>query len=423
MQARSAEVAIIGAGPAGAHLASRLAAEGRDVVLFDPKGAWEKPCGGGVPTRAIREFAFILESSNYPRKLVRQITMISPLDRHVTLTLDEPFAVYSRQVLNSLVLDRAIEAGAGFVREGVSDFAREPDGWTISTDRGNQWRVRFLVGADGAASFTRRRLVGIFPKQDLALAFGYNIACAEDGDAQPPTGNNGAHRSEPPMDEVVVRFPKDFTGYLWAFPRPGAMNFGVASKLGERTSVELRTLLTDFVRGYYGGDMPDPDRVSFFGAKIPTLDLASWKDLQTTGDGWALIGDAAGFADPITGEGIYYAFKSADLLADALGSASGTFDAHENGKTPTGSSSIYLRATGSYETMWRDAFGRDLEHASFRLPQFYHGFFFGRIFTDATIRLARHHRGVRTILVRALTGDQSYVTLKRDLLRRVWQIF
>ena len=64
MQVRSAEVAIIGAGPAGAHLASRLAAEGRDVVLFDPKGAWEKPCGGGVPTRAIREFAFILESSN-----------------------------------------------------------------------------------------------------------------------------------------------------------------------------------------------------------------------------------------------------------------------------------------------------------------------------------------------------------------------
>lgn len=421
MQVRSAEVAIIGAGPAGSHLASRLAAEGRDVVLFDPKGAWEKPCGGGVPTRAIREFAFILESSNYPRKLVRQITMISPLDRHVTLTLDEPFAVYSRQVLNSLVLDRAIEAGATFVREGASDFTREQDGWTISTDAGNQWRVRFLVGADGAASFTRRRLVGIFPKQDLALAFGYNISCPEPSDTLRPTGN--ADRVEPAMDEVVVRFPKDFTGYLWAFPRPGAMNFGVASKLGERTSLELRTMLTNFVRGHYGGSMPDPDRVSFFGAKIPTLDLASWKNLQTTGDGWALIGDAAGFADPITGEGIYYAFKSADLLADALASASVNFDKHEKRKAAPGSTSVYLRATSSYETMWREAFGRDLEHASFRLPQFYHGFFFGRIFTDATIRLARHHRGVRTILVRALTGDQSYVTLKRDLLGRAWQIF
>src|SRR4029453_5097725 len=109
MHDRSSEIAIIGAGPAGAHLASCLATEGRKVTLFDPKGAWEKPCGGGVPTRAIREFAFILESSSYPRKLVHQITMISPLERRVTLTLDRPFAVYSRQVLNSLVLDRAIE--------------------------------------------------------------------------------------------------------------------------------------------------------------------------------------------------------------------------------------------------------------------------------------------------------------------------
>ena len=215
------------------------------------------------------------------------------------------------------------------------------------------------------------------------------------------------------MDEVIVRFPKEFTGYLWAFPRPGVMNFGVASKLGERTSNELRTLLADFVSGYYGGRMPEPERVSFFGAKIPTLDLGSWKDLQASGDGWALIGDAAGFADPITGEGIYYAFKSADLYADALRDARGS----------NGSSNVYQRAAASYEIMWREEFGHDLEHASYRLPHFYHGRFVGRIFTDAMIMLARHHRGVRTILGRALVGEQSYVTLKRDLLRRAWQVF
>lgn len=408
MQTRSAEIAIIGAGPAGAHLASRLAAEGRDVVLFDPKGAWEKPCGGGVPTRAIREFAFLLESSSYPHKLIRRITMISPLGRRVTLTLDEPFAVYSRQVLNGLVLDRAIEAGATFIRDAVSDFTRERDGWLISTNTGERWHADFLVGADGAASFTRRRLVGIFPKQDLALAFGYNIECAN---------GNGAKHDGPDPNEVVVRFPKDFTGYLWAFPRPGVMNFGVASKLGERTSDELRTLLTDFVRGYYSGQMPAPEQTSFFGAKIPTLDVASWNELRASGDVWALIGDAAGFADPITGEGIYYAFKSADLLADALCCS-------KRHQAPANESrNAYNEAAALYEIQWRDVFGRDLEHASYRLPHFYHGRFFGRIFTDAMIMLARHHRGVRTILGRALVGEQSYVTLKRDLLRRAWQVF
>jgi flavin-dependent dehydrogenase len=422
MQIRQTEIAIIGAGPAGAHLASRLAAEGRDVVLFDPKGAWEKPCGGGVPTRAIREFAFILDDSTYPRKLVRRITMISPLERRVTLTLDEPFAVFSRQVLNSLVLDRAIQAGAEFVREGVAAFSREPDGWVISTGCGREFRAKFLVGADGAASLTRRRLVGIFSKQDLALAFGYNISINE-SDSPLAFNGNGAHRNEPATDEVVVRFPKDFTGYLWAFPRPGVMNFGVASKLGERTSDELRKLLTDFVRGYYGGCMPEPGRVSFFGAKIPTLDLRSWRDLQTTGEGWALVGDAAGFADPITGEGIYYAFKSGDLLADALGDALRARGLRKDGYSSDESARMYEGAAVSYDAAWRDSFGRDLEHASFRLPHFYHGQFFGHIFTDAMILLARYHRGVRTILGRALVGEQSYVTLKRDLLRRAYQFF
>ena len=413
MQMRSTEIAIIGAGPAGAHLASRLSSDGRDVTLFDPRGAWEKPCGGGVPTRAIKEFGFLLENSNYPRKLIRRITMISPLERSVTITLDEPFAIYSREVLNGLVLDRAVEAGAQFVREAVTDFIRESDGWTIVTDQENKWHTRFLIGADGAASFTRRRLLGIFPKQDLALAFGYNILSEEITDASSSNGSSHTNSEGPATDEVVVRFPKDFTGYLWAFPRPGVMNFGVASKLGERSSDELRALLTGFVSSYYGGQMPDSTRVNFFGAKIPTLDLASWKDLRTTGDGWALIGDAAGFADPITGEGIYYAFKSADLYADAL----------RDKKFDSGDVDCYQRAAEIYEKSWREAFGRDLEHASYRLPHFYHGRFFGRIFTDAMILLARYHRGVRTILGRALVGEQSYVTLKRDLLRRAWQLF
>src|ERR1051325_10890297 len=175
MPDRSTEIAIIGAGPAGAHLASRLAGAGRDVILFDPKGAWEKPCGGGVPTRAIKEFAFLLEESDHPRKIVSRITMISPKGRRVTLKVAEPFAIYSRKVLNGLVLDRAISAGARFVRAGVTDFSRTRDGWSLSTDDGRSWDARFLVGADGAASFTRRRLIGIFPKQDLALAFGYNV--------------------------------------------------------------------------------------------------------------------------------------------------------------------------------------------------------------------------------------------------------
>jgi flavin-dependent dehydrogenase len=154
----SAEFAIIGAGPAGAHLASRLAAEGREALLFDPKGAWEKPCGGGVPTRALREFGYFLENSAYPRRVVRRIKMISPVGRTVLLKLDEPFAIFSRKVLNGLVLDRALEAGAQFVNSSVSGFSRVENGWRLTTGCGSTFHARFLIGADGAASPTRRRL-------------------------------------------------------------------------------------------------------------------------------------------------------------------------------------------------------------------------------------------------------------------------
>jgi geranylgeranyl reductase family protein len=394
-----AEIAIIGAGPSGAHLASRLARAGRSVVLFDPKGAWEKPCGGGVPTRALREFAFILESTTYPRKLIHRVTLMSASERCVTVDVDRPFAIYSREVLNGLVLDRAINTGANFVRAAVSDFNYQGDEWILTTDDGNEWQAGFLVGADGAASPTRRKLVGIFPKQDLALAFGYNILLDERLDENLKT------------EEVTIQFPKAFTGYLWAFPRPGMMNFGVASKLGERTSDELRTLLADFVRKSYGGQMPSQERLNFFGAKIPTLDFASWKELRASGDNWALIGDAAGFCDPITGEGIYYAFKSADTLADAF--------AQQQVQT----SEAFKITAALYETMWREFFGKELRRASQLLPRFYQGRFLGRPFPNAVIYLAAHHRGVREVLVNALIGEQSYVTLKQDLLDRAFQIF
>jgi geranylgeranyl reductase family protein len=395
----SAEIAIIGAGPSGAHLAARLAAAGREVVLFDPKGAWEKPCGGGVPTRALREFAFILESTDYPRKLIYRVTLVSANDRRVSVDVDQPFAIYSREVLNGLILDRAKQAGANFVRAAVTEFSKVRDGWTIMTDDGKQWRAKFLVGADGAASPTRRKLVGIFPKQDLALAFGYNITSDEKLEEKSKT------------EEVTIGFPASFTGYLWAFPRPGVMNFGVASKLGERTSDDLRALLTEFVRKYYGGRMPEKERLSFFGAKIPTLDYTSWKALRASGEDWALIGDAAGFCDPITGEGIYYAFKSADILADAF----------EQAPLPTSES--FKRSASLYEQRWREFFGRELERASQLLPRFYRGTFLGRPFPNAVIYLAAHHRGVREVLVNALIGEQSYVTLKHDLLSRAYQVF
>jgi geranylgeranyl reductase family protein len=380
---RTDDVAIIGAGPAGSFAAELLARAGRSVVIFDPKGAWEKPCGGGVTARALDRYGFLVHDQAWPKQRIDKITLIGPSRRRLSLDFDdEPFVVYSRERLNSLLLSRAREAGAEFVREAVSRFERDGDGWRIATKQG-EWRAGILVGADGAAGIARARLAGQFDAGEFAAAVGFNA----------PGGGS---------TEVVVDFPADVAGYLWAFPRTDHTNFGVAVRARERTGQQLREMVRRFADEYYGGAAPEEERVARYGAKIPMLTPRAWKGLRASGDGWALIGDAAGFVDPITGEGIYFALRSAELLADAVAGGAGL---------------------DGYERTWRADFGDDLSYAARYFTRFYLGRFFGAPFIDRTILFAAHHRGVRNVMARALAGLQPYETLKRDLLLNAVRVF
>jgi len=131
-----------------------------------------------------------------------------------------------------------------------------------------------------------------------------------------------------------------------------------------------------------------------YAARIPGLAPRTWDTRQACGDGWALLGDAAGFADPVTGEGIYYALRSAELLAES-----------------------YLAGEPlKYETLWRKDFGRQLQRASQMRRRFY-GNFWGAPFTDRMIEFARGHRGIRKVLGKLVAGDQGYTDLKKKLAR------
>jgi flavin-dependent dehydrogenase len=364
----------VGAGPAGAFAAENLARAGVRVTIFDPRGAWEKPCGGGVPARALGRYAFLLDDPAWPKRPIERVTLVGHGERLSIEFRRPPMVVYARERLNALLLGRAQAAGAEFVRESAVRFDREGDGWRVGT-RSGEWRVDALVGADGAGSVVRRRLLGNFRSADLGLTLGYY---------GPAEGSA----------EAIIEFPANFTGYLWAFPRTDHMNFGIFNRLGERTSKELKAMLHRFVDAYYGGPAPY-ERMEYYGAKAPMLAHGSWERLTAAGPGWALVGDAAGFVDPITGEGIYFAMRSGELLASALAGGAGT---------------------EGYERAWRRDFGEDLAHASRRMERFYRGRFLGASFIDRTLLFARWHAGIRRVMCRALGGEQSYATLKRDLI-------
>jgi hypothetical protein len=136
------------------------------------------------------------------------------------------------------------------------------------------------------------------------------------------------------------------------------------------------------------------DTADRYAARIPGLAATTWDKRKVCGDNWALLGDAAGFADPVTGEGIYYALRSAELYAEA-----------------------YLRKDpSSYETAWRQDFGAELRRAAQMRRRFY-GHFWGAPFTERMIEFAKGHRGVKRVLGDLVAGEQGYTDLKKKLVK------
>ena len=398
------DVLIVGAGPAGSFAAERLARGGVRVALFDGRPAGEaKACGGGVTSKALKSWPFLLEAGG---RAVTEVEMVSPAGEGVRLKLAEPFAIYSRCAFDSYMRARAERAGARvFDRRVSASEKKDVDGsWAVRSREGESWRGRVLVAADGANSAIAKRLAGPLSNSDMEVAFGYRTPLNEADEA--PT---------------VIAFLPGWAGYAWAFPRLDHISFGIATAQDAFEHKALDRMLWDFMVGYFRererdgtsspgkgipldgeGELEERLRASAqrYAARIPGLAPETFDARRAAGDDWALLGDAAGFADPVTGEGIYYALRSAELFAEA-----------------------YLAGdVKAYERRWRADFGRELRRASKMRRRFY-GRFWGGPFTDRMIKLARAHPGIRRSLRELVTGDQGYVDLKRTLARRALNPF
>ena len=397
------DVLIAGAGPAGSFAAERLARGGVRVALFDGRPPGEpKACGGGVTSKALKAWPHLLDAVG---RTIDELDMYSPSGKHLHLKLDEPFAVYSRIAFDTFLLERARAAGAQVFAEKISGrgFKQNEDGWLIRTQTGAEVFTDWLLGADGANSAIAKKLAGPLPPAEMEVAFGYRAPLPVDGEAA-----------------TVVAFLPKWIGYAWAFPRIDHISFGIATTQDAFDHDSLDALMWDFMVAYYEvaqvGNLRGRMRLwskelretpisnlryqklkqtaERYAARIPGLAPRTWDTRHACGERWALLGDAAGFADPVTGEGIYYALRSAELFADAYLSGSPL----------------------DYEQRWRADFGKELQRASQMRRRFY-GNFWGAPFTDRMIEFARGHRGIRRVLGQLVAGDQGYVNLKKKLAR------
>jgi geranylgeranyl reductase family protein len=395
------DVLIVGAGPAGSFAAELLAQKSVEVALFDGRPEGEpKACGGGVTAKALKAWPQLL---NAVGRTIDELDLYSPSGKRLHLKLDEPFAIYSRLAFDCYLRDRARDAGAKVFHEKISTrkAKRSAEGWTLTAEANTKYVGRILVGADGANSGLGKMLAGALPPSDMEVAFGYRAPLPSNGDA--PT---------------VVAFLPKWVGYAWAFPRPDHISFGIATTQDAFEHQPLDDLLWQFMIAYYA--QPNKAKMKFwskheslstesirknlsetaerYAARIPGIADQTWETRKVCGADWALLGDAAGFADSVTGEGIYYALRSAQLFAECY--LSGQLIA--------------------YESRWREDFGAELRRAAQMRRRFY-GNFWGAPFTERMIEFARGHQGVKRVLGELVAGDQGYVDLKKKLVRSAFR--
>ncbi len=368
------------------------------MALFDGRPEGEpKACGGGVTAKALKAWPHLLGAVG---RTVKELELYSPSGQRLHLKLDEPFAIYSRIAFDSYLRDRAQAAGAKVMSQKISARAitRTINGWSARDAAGNQWTTKFLVAADGANSGIAKKLAGPLAAADMEVAFGYRAPLPEKAEA--PT---------------VVAFLPKWVGYAWAFPRLDHISFGIATTQEDFDHKALDELMWEFMIGYYqqrenarakiwsnidtdGARTIEKNlRVTAerYAARIPGLADKTWDKRRASGENWALLGDAAGFADPVTGEGIYYALRSAEIFATAF----------------------LQRRPEEYEARWRKDFGGELRRASQMRRRFY-GNFWGAPFTERMIEFARGHRGIKKVLGDLVAGEQGYIDLKRKLARK-----
>jgi len=287
------DVAIVGGGPAGAYCAYNLAENGIYPTIFDHSHPREKPCGGMISPLAQQLFPFLKELPIEHMKK-KKVYLIPPSGRKICLNFRRGEVIcVSRLKFDQFLLHMALEKGARLIKEKVLDIKHHGDFWEIKTDK-RSYTAKKTVGADGVNSVVRSKIAEPLKITDKGICCGYFVENMEN-------------------EEISFYYLPHRRGYIWISPRKINSSIGIGCT-EIAYSEKLREELDMFIEKNYS----DVRIIAAWSALIPNIKNARTLYNQTSGKTWVLIGDAAGHANPITGEGILYALLSGELAAKCI---------------------------------------------------------------------------------------------------------
>lgn len=327
------DIIIVGAGPAGATAAIYAKKHGLKSLLLDKKKfPRDKICGDALSGKSVgilRDLEFLDEVQKLPGAFIQSVTFSSP--EHVAFNIDLKQTslkntpkgfVIKRQIFDEFMFNKAKAAADNCIENfSVTDLITENCAVTgIKGKNENKEEIEFkskiVFGADGYNSIVARK-TGLYehdPKHwVVALRCYYK-------DVKGLTDQIELHY----IDEVIP-------GYFWIFPLEenyANIGIGMLHQYIKQNNVDLKTALKNAINSPYFKDR--------FEGATPVEQPVGWnlpvgsKKRKNYGNGFLLLGDAAGLIDPFTGEGIGNAMYSARIAVETTKKAIDTNDFSEN---------------------------------------------------------------------------------------------
>jgi geranylgeranyl reductase family protein len=293
------DVTVVGAGPSGALLAYLLARHGMRVVLVEKTRLPRvKPCGGGLNQKTVELLPFAI--TPVVEHTVSRCVFTQHLRFPFMRTSPTPLVtMVSRCTFDHFLVQQAVAAGVE-VQEGCLVKRLEAAPWFVTLHAEQHiWHSRYIAFADGAKGTLRRQL-------GFAATAPHDIGIDMEVEAGPQC---------PWLPETLyIDWGSRPRCYAWAFPK--ALHWSIGVKGPASQSSALVAYLRQFMHRW--GLRPGTEKLHYLAHMLPTRT----PDMPLVRDRALVLGDAAGLLEPFTGEGIYYALRSAHLAAQALLQAS-----------------------------------------------------------------------------------------------------